>query len=217
VQQGLSDEDAKRMAALDAVASQIHAEIDRYVTHIIGPKKAELDRAPLERSLMQILAPVTDNPPRAFVLDSSAGRSLIVVYTLHKGLRMGSDGTSVTLRAYKALGGRLELANLAGEDMDGYTDVSVKALHSPASGEAWLLLWGRMSGANGPNIRMRAYVFNGTKFRTIWMPANFWGELTVRVTTAGFTLDGSPYRDGRKRHEIYKVAPDGLYVEFPRN
>ena len=205
------------MALMDAVASQVHAEVDNYVTSFVDPKDLQLNRESLELSLSRILAPATDRPPMVFVLDAPMGRSLIVVYALHKGVMMGPHATSVTLRAYKAAGGRLELANLAGEDMDGYVDVSVKALPSPVPGEEWLLLWGQMSGANGPNMRLRAYAYSGAKFRTIWMPANFWGDLTVNVSAAGFTLDCSSYRDNRQRHEAYTVAPDGLYVEFPRN
>jgi hypothetical protein len=128
---------------------------------------------------------------------------------------MGQGATSVTLRAYNAVEGHFKLADLTGDNLDGYGDVSVKELHSPVPDEMWLLVWGHMTGANGPNIRMRVYAYGGKKFRTMWMPENSWGGFTVHVTDRGFTVDGGYYREDGVRHDAYFLAPDGLYRAVP--
>lgn len=216
VQQGLRSVQAARMTALDDIISQIDAEVDHYVARTVDVTHPDLDRAVVERGLKQILAPAADEPPAAFILDSAKGRSLIVVYALHKGGLMGEHATSVTLRAYSAKGPRLQLVDVEGADMDGYGSVSVKELNSPAPDEKWLLVWGNMTGANGPNVRMRLYAYDGEKFRTTWMPANVWGDFKIRVTERGFTVDGQYYRENRERHETYFFGCDGLYLVFPR-
>ena len=111
---------------------------------------------------------------------------------------LGPRATSVTLRAYNLAGGRFELADLTGDNLDGYGSVSVKELHSPVSMP--LLVWGQMTGANGPNIRMRVYTYDGKKFRTVWMPENSWGNFTIHVTAHGFTVGGEYYREDHARH-----------------
>jgi hypothetical protein len=94
--------------------------------------------------------------------------------------------------------------------MDGYANVSVKTLPSPVPGQIWFLLWGQATGANGPNIRMRGYAYDGNKFRTVWMPANEWSNFTIRVDANGFTIDGEYYRSGKKRHDAYMPVNDGF-------
>jgi len=39
--------------------------------------------------------------------------------------------------------------------------------------ETWLLVWGQATGANGPNIKMGVYAYDGKKFRTTWCPVTF--------------------------------------------
>jgi hypothetical protein len=212
VQDGLRNAAVKRMATLDAVVSQIHREVDAYIARTVDGKHLDLDRKSVEQGLKQILVQEYDEPAFAFVLNSARGRSLIVAYALHKGLMMGERATSVTLRAYKTTDIGVELADFTGDDMAGYGNVSVKELHSPVPDETWLLVLGYMTGANGPNVRMRVYAYNGTKFRTMWMPENVWGAFTIRVTDHGFTVDGSYYREGQERHDRYFLAPDGLYL-----
>lgn len=86
-----------------------------------------------------------------------------------------------------------------------------KPLPAPNSGGLWLLLRGQMTGANGPNVRMRVYAYDGAKLRTVWMPENSWGAFAVRVTEQGFAVDGDYYRTGHPRHDRYVVTDDGLY------
>lgn len=126
---------------------------------------------------------------------------------------MGSGGTAVTLRVYHVRGGRFRLANIAGKNMDGYGRVTVKELHSPKQGEVWLLLWGYMTGANGPNVRMRVVACDGKQFRDVWMPENSWGAFKVNVTANGFTVEGEYYREGGLRRDAYFIAEDGLYKQ----
>jgi len=205
---------ANREAAMDYVISQIHGEVDAYLARAVDPN--HFDGKSVEQGLKQVLAHAFyDNPPSAFVLNSEKGPSLIVVYALGKGTLMGQGGTSVTLRAYNAAQGRFKLADLTGDNLDGYGDVSVKKLHSPVPDEMWMLVWGHMTGANGPNIRMRVYAYGGKKFRTMWMPENSWGGFTVHVTDHSFTVDGGYYREDGVRHDAYFLAPDGLYRAVP--
>jgi hypothetical protein len=207
---------AERLAAMDAVASQIHAAVDRYVTRTVSPKTLGSARPRIESGLKHILTSAADMQPAAFGLNSAGGHTLIVVYSLQKGGMMGPGATSVTLRAYRAKGNRVELVDAIGSDMDGYGGVSVKVLRSPVLGDAWFLVSGNMTGANGPNVRMRVYVCNSGKFRTMWMPANVWGTFTVNLTDgARFTIEGPYYREDKKRCETYALAPDGLYLVRP--
>jgi hypothetical protein len=60
---------------------------------------------------------------------------------------------------------------------------------------------------------MRVYAYDGKKFRTMWMPANSWGEFMIRSTNFGFTVDGPYYRgEDKERHETYLLAPGGVYL-----
>ena len=200
-----------RDTAMDQVVSDIHAEVDTYISRLVDPKHVDLDRKLVEQGLKEILSHLyQDQPPYAFVLNSAKSRSLMVVYVVPKGVLMGEGATSVTVRAYNTTGSVVKLADFTGDDMDGYGNVSVKELHSSVSDETWLLVWGYMTGANGPNVRMRVYAYNGKKFRTMWMPANDWGTFTINVTDNGFTVDGPYYRENKERHDTYFLGPDGL-------
>jgi hypothetical protein len=202
---------------MDEVASQMQREIDNYVVRTVNPKHADLDCKSVVQDLKQILGEVAVGAPSAFVMDSPHGRSLIVAYTLGKGFAMGPGATSVVLRSYRATDRGLNVGDTTGEDMNGYANVSVKTLPSPTPGLVWFLLWGQMTGANGPNIRMRGYAYDGNRFKTVWMPANEWGNFTIRVDANGFTIDGEYYRSGKKRHDVYTLAPDSFYLEDLRN
>jgi hypothetical protein len=208
---------AERLAAMDAIISQIHIAVDHYITHIVNPRTLDSDRIGIESNLKQILSSAGDMPPVTFTSASAVGYTLIVVYSLHKGEMMGPGATSVTVRAYRAKGNHVEVVDTTGGDLDGYGRVSAKELRSPTRDEAWFLVSGYMTGANGPNVRMRVYACNSGKFRTMWMPANVWGEFTAQVTDAGFTVEGPYYREDEKRRETYALAPDGLYLVRSNN
>ncbi|MBS1826030.1 MAG: hypothetical protein JST93_11970 [Acidobacteria bacterium] len=167
----------------------------------------------VERTLKNILsrALYPGQSPAVYVTEHPKnGRFLMAVYTLDRGF-MGQGGTAVILRVYQASGGRFILANVAGNNMDGYGNVTVKQLHSPTRGEAWLLLWGYMTGANGPNMRMRVFACDGRAFRSVWMPENVWGSFRVNVTATGFAVEGEYYRERNVRRDAYSVAEDGIY------
>jgi hypothetical protein len=200
---------AERLKAINAVASQIRNEIDAYVARAVDANR--LDSAAVAQSLERILGGPPDERPSAFVLDLDHAQSLIIAYTVFKGTLMGTDGTSVTLRAYTPSRGTLRLVAATGDDMDGYAGVSVLELHSPVPHEMWLLLSGYMTGANGPNNRMRVYAYDGSKFRIMWAPENIWGNFTLDVTDRGFTVDGDYYREDKIRHDEYVLAEDGVY------
>jgi hypothetical protein len=205
------------LAAMDALIVQIHAEVDRYVIRRAHPGKLDSDRRRIENDLRIILSSATEMPPIVFSLHSDDGDTLIVNYALRKGIMMGPGATSVRLRSYRAKGNRIELSAWTGSDMDGYQTISVKQLHPPTASESWILMLGYMSGANGPNSRMRIYARNSGKFRTMWMPANEWRNVTVRLTDFGFSVEGAYYREIKNKRETYNLGSDGVYVVRPRN
>jgi hypothetical protein len=137
----------------------------------------------------------------------STGAAAIVAYTVDKSGWHGPGATSFRLRAYETRGGRLVLTDSTGGDFDGYASLAVKQLTSTDPGsDAWFIVSGRLTGANGPNTRMRGYRYEAGKFHTMWMPADAWGDFTIRVTQGGFTVDGDYYREDDHRHEVYHVG-----------
>jgi len=67
-----------------------------------------------------------------------------------------------------------------------------------------------MTGANGPNNRMRIYSLDGSKFRLLWMPEDIWGTFTARPTAAGFVVEGDYYRESRRRRDQYSISKHGV-------
>jgi hypothetical protein len=126
-------------------------------------------------------------------------------------VQAGPGGTSVTLRMFVDRQGRWVAAGATGSDMDGYDFVTVTELRSPLPQERWFLLSGQLTGANGPNTRMRIYAHDGRRFRTVWMPENVWGTFTFAARDRGFTVKGTYYRSGAARDEEYALANDGVY------
>jgi hypothetical protein len=203
----------ERDKAMDAVASQIHGEIDGYIARAVRPD--HFDPGAVTQALKRILGKTAWGPTSAFLISVNRTPFWVVAYTLAKGGRMGGGATSVTVRAYAAAQGNFRLVAATGGDMDGYGDVSLVELHSPIPGEMWVLLSGYMTGANGPNNQMRVYAYDGTKFRTVWGPENAWGTFTVRATDRGFTVDGPYYREDEVRHDLFFLAEDGVHRVSP--
>lgn len=199
-----------KSAALDRVKVEIEKSLDDYIEHTTQTSDPNLDSAALAKDLRLILQGEAAHPPTTFVLRSPKGSSLLVFY----GLQTGSS-TSTTLRAFISGAKSLELSDSTGSDMDDYGNLEVKELPSPGADEIWLLVSGQRYGANGPNIRMRVFAYDGRKFRTMWMPANQWGWFTTRVTQGGFTVEGDYYRSNQHRHEAYVLTPDGVYMKQP--
>ena len=198
---------ARRQQAADALAARIHREVDDFVAQTLTP--ADLNRGVVERRLQQVLSSVLLEQPKVSVSQQN-GRRLAIAYVLSKVGFMGPGGTSVALRMYVERNGHLLLADATGSDFDGYVDLSVTELRSPTPRETWILLSGRLTGANGPNTRMRLYAYNGQGFRTVWMPENVWGVFSVTVGDGSFTVKGDYYRGGR-RNERYAIGEDGVY------
>jgi hypothetical protein len=127
---------------------------------------------------------------------------------------MGPGATSVTVRLYAADHGGFRLRSAAGREMDGYASPSLIRLHSPIPGQIWVLLSGFMTGANGPSNEIRVYVYDGTKFRSMWADDQ-WGNFAIRVTDRGFTVSGDYYtgasgRNPPPRHDLYLLAKNGV-------
>jgi hypothetical protein len=212
VSEELDDLWSAKRAELDKVSTAIQGSVDNFILRTVLTSDPNLDRESIANDLRQILSSVEDQPPATFVLRSRKGRALLVFYNIQKGF-MGDRSTTTVLKAYDGVGASLNISDSTGRDMDGYARLDVKELHSPVPDEIWLLVSGQMTGANGPNIRMRVFAFDGAKFRTIWMPANVWGAFSTRVTPDGFTVDGQLYRSDQQRHDAYILATDGLYLK----
>jgi hypothetical protein len=209
VREGAAAAAVERAKGTNRVTAEIHKAVDEYVYRDISP--SHFDPKSVREHLRQALGATAHGTPYAFMLNSGGDRQLVIVYTVQKSTLMGSGATSVTVRGYASRKSRFALVGSIGDDLDGYAGVRVIELDSPIPGELWLLMWGQMTGANGPNVRMRIYAYDRTKFRPIWMPENEWGTFTVRVTQQGFRVDGPYYREGRVRHDSYSLARDGVY------
>ncbi len=200
-------------SARDAVTAKVHAEVDAFIRRTAANPPFSVDR--LAIGLRQILPP---GEPSTVIRGRSAKTTghFIAAYVVYKGEVMGPGATSVMLRAYVRTARRVALRDVTGSDMDGYGRLSILEIHPQPSSplapiaENFVLLSGYMTGANGPNNRMRLYVYDGTRFRPVWMPANEWGDFDVKVVEGGFTVVGSYYRESRRRNERYVVSDDGL-------
>jgi hypothetical protein len=200
----------RRLQEEDRIAAQIEKSVRRYIEQFsLDPEQPQ--QKALERDLRVILASVSDGPPWTMVSETREGPEFVVFYVLKKGMAAGDGATSAVLTAYATTAEGLRFSGQTDCDMNGYADVSVKVLSPPVAGEIWILLSGQMTGANGPNTRMRAIAFDGKQFRSVWKPANVWGDFTTKLTENGFSVDGSYYRPNRPRHERYTLAPGGVY------
>lgn len=206
------------MTAVKGIAADIHSEVDSFIrTNVGSASNARLDPAAVTNQLQGILPTSVDEARAAYVGGAADHRYLLVAYCLHKGTLMGPNATSVTVRAYTQSASGLALADVIGDNMDGFDGIVVKEVHpqvfAPGAvpiDTTYLLLSGYMSGANGPHNRMRVYAFDGQRFRIVWMPEDVWGRFDVQVTAGGFTVDGDYYREGRTRHDAYLVSEDGV-------
>jgi len=167
-----------RLKAMNAAASKIHGEVDAYIARTVRP--GYLDPGAVKQGLGRILGKATWGATSAFVTSVGGTPSLVVAYTLAKGISMGAGATSVTVRVYAVAEGGFRIVSAAGHEMDGCADVSVIRLHSPAPTEMWLLLTGFVTGANGPNNEMQVYAYDGGKFRSVWADDQR-GNFTIRV------------------------------------
>jgi hypothetical protein len=218
VQEEAEKSGVERDKAMNAVASQIHGEVDTHITRAARPD--HVDPGAIEQSLKRILGKTAWGPTSAFVTSVNRTPSLVVAYTLAKAGSMGEGATSVTVRVYAAVQGHFRLVAATGGDMDGYANVSLVELHAPILGEMWILLSGYMTGANGPNNQIRVYAYDGTNFRAVWGPDDNWGDFTVRATDRGFSVDGPYYtaasgKDPEPRHDVYLLAEDGVHRVSP--
>jgi len=203
--------------AFDEITAAIHSEVDSYVRRTVAASGERFNLERLQSGLRTIL-PKSGDLRSVYEGNSPDGRYLIVVYAFSKGGTHGTGATAVMVRAYSASGG-LRLSDVAGSDMEGYASIVADEIHPPVSpgadsttGAKYFLLSGYMTGANGPNNRMRLYAFDGRKFRSVWMPENVWGHFTVQPTRVGFVIDGDYYRASGKRHDEYVLSDDGVYL-----
>ena len=197
----------RRDELMNGLAARIHREVDDFIAQAVTP--VHLNREFVESRLRVVLAAASSEPP-AVVITEENGPRLAIAYSLFKAGIMGEGGTSVSLRMYVERKGHLVVSDATGSDMDGYAQISVTELHSPAPREAWFLLSGRLTGANGPNTRMCIYAYDGQRFRTVWRPENVWGDFTIVLGDGGFTVKGTYYRGGA-RDERYAITPTGVY------
>src|SRR5688572_1551949 len=193
--------------AMNRITVDIHAQVDAFVRRMVDADGARVDVGGLQSALQSIL-PQSDERPSIYAGNASTGRYLIAAYAIHKGEQMGPGATSVTLRAYTGEGRNVKLADVTAGNMDGYAGITVQEVHrwvsnpvASMTGDTYLLLSGYLTGANGPNNRMRLFAYDGKSFRPIWMPEDIWGNFKVETTKTGFVIHGDYYRESRTRHD----------------
>ena len=200
----------RKLAAMAGVASQIEHLVDVYISQTVSPEITDADCKRLAPELTQILGnDAVVNPPRVFAVALSSSRALVVFYAVSGGTAVNSY---TVVRAFKSNGRMLVPSAVTGSDMNNYGDLSVLRLNAPLPDELWLLIWGRVLGANGPNNGMRVYAYGARGFRTMWMSANIWANVEVTPTSEGFRMDGTYYRQEPELHQSYQVTLDGLYM-----
>jgi hypothetical protein len=207
---------SEMLTAMNAVANEIHNEVDSFIRLIAGSSRTTGLDPELVRNRLQQVLPKTAEVPSVLAGSVSDTGYLIIAYCLHKGV-MGPGGTSVTIRAYNKTAAGVRLADVTGDNMDGFDRLTAKEVHplvidpaAPLDRETYLLLSGYMTGANGPLNRMRLYAYNGKKFRSLWMPEDIWGQFDVQVIDGGFRVEGDYYQENRKRKDAYHLLMDGV-------
>ncbi|MEQ1907672.1 MAG: hypothetical protein ABMA15_02570 [Vicinamibacterales bacterium] len=226
--QALAMKESDRQEATgNRVLARIWRTVDEYVSTAVDPK--QVDANSVFDDLKRILDPLGEDAQSLFVSvwkheesdgarsstdanrKPSPARALIVGGEIHAPFMR----SSVTLRAYNVAGRHFMLMDVTGEELTDYSDVSTRELRAngatlSSTKAAWFLMWGQMIGANGPNIRMRAYAYNGTRFRPVWVPEDEWGYWTVTVTATGFVVDGNYYHSDKVRHDEYVLGDGGV-------
>lgn len=220
-------ESDRQEATGNRVVALIWRTVDEYLSTAVDP--THVDANSVLDDLKRILAPLGEDAQSLFVSvwkpdegdgvrsstdadgKPSPARALIVGGEIDVPFMR----SSITLRAYKVAGRHFMLMDATGEELTDYSLVSTRELRADGATRsstkaAWFLMWGQMIGANGPNIRMRAYAYDGRRFRPVWMPADEWGSWTITVTARGFVVDGDYYRSDTRRHDEYVLDDDGV-------
>lgn len=213
VREGLRQFSEQRIAAADRLAMAVHREVDRHLASLRIANPADIDLEFVKAELQAVLQLPADMLPMVMSTQQSGEPHVVVAYCLHKGSMMGPGMTSVALRAYRLQNGRLELHSDAGREMAGYTWISVLPVPLQEANQAWFLLSGYLTGANGPNLRMRGYLYGQHGFQMLWAPANVWARLTLNPWENGFRVDGNSYRTDAVVHEFYRVSEHAVYQD----
>jgi hypothetical protein len=192
------------------VYAKSHADVDRYVERSWTPSRPVSSNSGLANGVKAVAGSALDMRPAVYTIGPKDLAFLVVCYSLYDWKKMGPGTSSFTLRVYGMRRNRVELLDETGSDFAGYSRISVARLDSPDS--VSFLVSGYLTGANGPNNRMRLYTVRNGKFRTIWIPADIWGEFSANVSGDRFSITGSNYPDDAKRHEEYVVIQDGVVL-----
>lgn len=202
---------ARRLAETNRIADQIRNVVNTYILNSVHIDHPDLDKSRIPADLRDILGQASAGVPAAFVLRRSGKRTLVIFYGIATPFIGGSVASSAVLGAYAVEDGRLRFVGSVDCGMNGYLDLVPTQLPSPVPNEIWLLLAGKASAANGPNVRMCIVAYGERGFRMVWIPANAWGDFRVALIPGGFRIDGSYYRSARPRHDEYRLAADGVY------
>lgn len=203
----------------DVLTAQVHAEIDSLVaSHASTIVQANAIEAQIRGALsVQPYNREYNSPPFSRASTLRAGPSVLAGYTL---TRDGHE-TTMSLRGYRMVSGRLTLTATTGADFDGY-GFFITELASPVSGEMWVLVWGQHLTFNGSRVRLRIYSYDGEQFQTRWAPEDLL-DAHIRVTPDGFSvdhLDVERYYSIRRPPYIlqddYRLTPNGPQLTVSR-
>jgi len=193
----------------NGITDRIHEEINAYIRVLDAHLVKDED---LQDQLRDILAPHASydpeliGPPLARIADGPKGRALVITYVLMRGLH---DST-VTVRGYRSVDGRFQPVASTGSDFDRF-GLFAANLPAPLPGEIWILAHGRAITFNGTLIRVRAYAFDGERFRTLWGPEDMLNA-NVRMTANGFTIvraNEQPQKLPYRLQDEYVLTLDG--------
>jgi len=196
----------KMQIQLDAISAAASEAVDAFLIRTVDLKSPAASSVQVENDLRAVLPEFGE--PRVFIGATKAGPYLIAVF----GFAISGGDSSITVRAYKWTTRGLALAGVSEKTMNGHAGIQTFRVPTDQPGETCLLLSGFKINANGPRNRMRLYSFDGNTLRTLWMPADAWGDFKITVSDHYFTVTGMYYRDDRLRHDTYVVG-DGTITE----
>ena len=210
----------------ERATKDVLGEIDGFVAASFSPRTAAAGRVKV--GLDELLGHKDGDwgTNVAFTPALRAGRFLVIATEIPRGGPAIAED-AVSIRAYKDEDNRFTLVDETGHDLDDHF-LNTEALpKAPIEGEFWFIAWGDQPPRSPYSVAMRIYAFDGSKFRTIWTPADIIVQnvaSAVQLTADGFAVDRldfdrystgqSPYRmrdeyvltvDGPKRISSYYV------------
>jgi hypothetical protein len=204
-------DEARYMRDLQTLTEQLQTQIDRFIQSAVKPEDtANIVTTRLERLLhLHRSDPAYSSPPLARVANLSAGRALLVAYTIARPPHFEAG----TIRGYRSGLNGYELIATTGKEfgeVDGF-NMKTREMPSPLTGEIWLLAYGQQHTANGDVELFRLYAFDGQQFRTVWSPDVMYSP-EISFNGSAFTIEHL-MRDRTQKymlHDEFLITTNGV-------